>query len=302
MARSHNSKIKAYLRWPIYESLPKCLVDSQQDWLSSDDRKHFKATTGINEQGIVFLEQDTFLTIGDAIELAGHEYSDKIKKQFDKIEKKFKSKLKNTDLEKNTAEEFLKKLKTREKEKGMVHFYSGLLEMETEIRIMNKMPVYDCNIAVRLVKLRSLEGNVVTVKDVFNDIYYSEETLNKNHLYLDRIEPVDIFQKTIPKEGELKFKRQLNTSLRINPTNIESFKQNCIVVKTWRKRLKTGDHWYVKINEKFRNGIYLNRLEELKNNNTPQDTLINYFLIIEFYGDNRASVLRKKDEISISSI
>jgi len=305
MGKSHNSKINAYLRGPIYEPLEKCLVDSQQDWLSSIDRKHLRATSGINQRGIVFLEQDTFLTINDALELSNiNDHSEKIKKQFDKIEKKFKDAKKTLNKENvDTVEKFLKNLKAREKEKGIIHFYSALLEMRTEIRIMNKMPVYDCNIAVHLIKLRNFEGSVLTVKDVFNDICYSsEQDLNKSHLYLDRIEPIDIFEKIDVKEEELKFKRQLNTALKINPTNIESFKQNCIVAKTWRRRLKTGDHWYIKINEKFKNGIYLNRLEELKAKNIAKDTPINYFLMIEFYGDNRASVLRKKDDISISSI
>jgi hypothetical protein len=63
-----------------------------------------------------------------------------------------------------------------------------------------------------------------------------------------------------------------------------------------------GAHWYIKIKEKFRDGIYLNRLQKLKANKVSLDLPINHFLVVEFYGDNRASVFRNSDNQTISSL
>jgi hypothetical protein len=66
--------------------------------------------------------------------------------------------------------------------------------------------------------------------------------------------------------------------------------------------MPSGAHWYIKIKKKFRDGIYLNRLQELKTNKVSLDLPINHFLVVEFYGHNRASIFRNSDNQTISSL
>jgi hypothetical protein len=74
-------------------------------------------------------------------------------------------------------------------------------------------------------------------------------------------------------------------------------------MKSWKRTIPTGGHWYITINEKLKNGVHLNRLHELKElRKSKMDMPINTFLIIEYFGDNRASVFRKSDNQTISSV
>ncbi len=165
---------------------------------------------------------------------------------------------------------------------------------------MNRMPVYDLNIIVHLVKFRNFDSKITTVKELIKDLKASTAEEIRNKRYLDRIKQKDIKQEL--ESEEFKFSRQLITSLNVNITNLESFQKNCILVNSWRRTISSGGHWYITINEKFQDGIYLNKFHELVEDKIDMDTPMNSFLLIEYFGDNRASVFREADEQTISSV
>ena len=194
----------------------------------------------------------------------------------------------------------LKSLKSRKDEKPDNKYYSALLSTKTELKLMNRMPVYDLNVIVHLVKFKNFDSRVTTVKELIKDLKASTAEEIRNKRYLERIKQKDIKQEL--ESEEFKFSRQLVTSLNLNITNLESFQKNCILVNSWRRTIPTGGHWYITFNEKFRDGIYLNKFHELVEDKIDMDTPMNSFLLIEYFGDNRASVFREADEQTISSV
>jgi hypothetical protein len=165
------------------------------------------------------------------------------------------------------------------------------------------MPVYDLNVIIHLVKFRNFDSKVTTVKELVKDLKASTAESARNKRYLERIKTKDIKQEIEPdKSVEFDFSRQLVTSLNLSITKLESFKKNCILVNSWKRKLPTGGHWYFTINEKFKDGVYLNKFHELIEDKIDLDTPINSFLLIEYYGDNKASVFRKADKETISSV
>jgi hypothetical protein len=298
IGEKHNSKIQSYLNGPVHEAFEKRIIDSQCDWLDTKNRKELQVTTGVNQRGYAILDKNTFLTLKDVLELTNHkEHKASIDAQLNYFllttgENKIPKEIKDT---------LLKNLKTRESEKAFLNFYSALLSTKTEIKIMNRMPVYDANITVHLVKLRQLDGDVRTIEALVNDV-----TKVPDKECLERINPKDLFGIDVPDKNStsIHFARKLYTNLKVNLTKLQSFKKNFIVVRSWRRKVPTGGHWYITINEKFRNGIHLNRLNELRSETerAPNDLPINHFLIIEYYGDNRASVFRNADNETISSV
>jgi hypothetical protein len=228
---NHNKKIKSYLNGSTYEKFEKQLVESQRDWLEPVDRKKLKTTTGVNQRGIAFLDKDTFLTLGNIIELSNHKkHKKKIKEQLEKfllqmsLKNESKTKKNEPDSDFNKATEFLKSLKTKENEKGFIHDYSALLSIETELKIINRMPVYDANVAVHLVKLRSLDTKIMTVENIVNDILPGKKEYGQ---YLERIPETDLFKVVFPQKDKL----QLNTALNVNFTKLEAFKKNYLETK-----------------------------------------------------------------------
>jgi hypothetical protein len=298
IGKKHNNRIKTHLNGPTYEKFSKCILDTQKDCLETKRRKQLNSKSGVNQRGFTFLEKDTFLTFKDIEELANYrENKTKVKEEMERL-LKLKKGTQSQILEEISNN--LKSLKSREEDGTKHKYYSALLSTKTELKLMNRMPVYDLNIIVHLVKFRNFDSKITTVKELIKDLKASTAEEIRNKRYLDRIKQKDIKQEL--ESEEFKFSRQLITSLNVNITNLESFQKNCILVNSWRRTISSGGHWYITINEKFQDGIYLNKFHELVEDKIDMDTPMNSFLLIEYFGDNRASVFREADEQTISSV
>jgi hypothetical protein len=299
IGRKHNNRIKTHLNGPTYEKFIKSVISTQRDCLQSNRRKQLYSKSGVNQRGFTFLEKDTFLTFKDIEQLANYKsHKSKITVQMQEILMKQKDPEIFQELSGS-----LKNLVTRADEKPENKYYSALLSTKSELKLMNRMPVYDLNVIIHLVKFRNFDSKVTTVKELVKDLKASTAESARNKRYLERIKTKDIKQEIEPdKSVEFDFSRQLVTSLNLSITKLESFKKNCILVNSWKRKLPTGGHWYFTINEKFKDGVYLNKFHELIEDKIDLDTPINSFLLIEYYGDNKASVFRKADKETISSV
>lgn len=69
--------------------------------------------------------------------------------------------------------------------------------------------------------------------------------------------------------------------------------------------MKAGSQWHFELTERFKDGIYLNKLHDLtteKKEVAHEDAPMTYFFMLEYFGDPRASVQRDKDKEILSGI
>lgn len=315
MGSKPNKELRAFANAPFYKKKNVKTRDSKRDWLvETAYRNELKIKCGVNERGTAFLNEETFLSVSDVLTLSNYDkgYVKKVKESLKAKLTKFgtdilKEKAKDMGLDEvmNEVEDILedggKKLFADTSSAGYTKHFTGILGTTCRLKLENTMPVYDANVAVHVVRLKNTDSKLNTVEKIARNLVVNKTKTSSP--YLERITEEELYKHDFDEEKKMRIINKMTTDLQVKPTKLESFKENCIAVKSWRRKLNSGDMWYIDIYEQFRDGIYLNQLEELRTKKTFDDDMpVSYFLMIEFFGSNKAAVFRKRDEQTISSI
>jgi hypothetical protein len=319
----HSDQIKRLKTGPTYDTFTKILLDSKRDCLSTANRNSLKSTHGVNQRCYSLLSENTFLTFNDVKYLTDFDiHINEIHEEFHKVannlldqiyglksEDEKKAETGQPPIEKIRHHFGLKKFPTPKI--SMTRYYSALLKSKLKLRITNTMPVFDSNVTIHLVEFKegAIEVNQATIDDLVANVQMMDHQQTErrgihllesvfSELYVERI-PEDSVKEVTENNS---FSKQMKTSLDVNLTSLEMFKKNCRVLRSWTKKLPSQSMWEFNLTEVFHNGIYLNKVFEhesvqksTSNESLKDSTPMSTFLIIETYGDPRASVKRNKD-------
>lgn len=291
----YKRKLKSLVSGPLHTVNKKILADSRMDFLDPKYRKDLKGITGVNQRTTMFLKTRTFLTLKDMKELISvdnKEYGNKIKNQ-NKIR-----------LEKKDFDELVKeRLKNYQRNDTLLNseitIRAGLLSTKTQLKIANRLPLYDSHIMIHLVYLKHM-NECVTVEKLVERIkseYVLKNRIGNIKMANELIEVID--------SKEVDFSTQLITQLNIRPVETSSFKEHCTIAKTWMRKLPSNGLWEFNLKERHTEGVSINQLEkirsELKDEN-DKNMPLSFFFIVEFFGDRRGSITRLEDNESISGV
>ena len=318
-------RIKKAKQGAFHGSTHIVLEDTEQDRIDHNYRKQLHSSCGFGQKGYDIFLEDSFIRITDLINLCNaDEYFEEIKeekKRFAKSHELDEEILKNgwqdipvgslvgtgRDIWKNrnrnrtdTSEDLEPENTTKSKnpkrpDRGLTKYYAGITKTVTKLKIRNIFPVYDVRVFVHLCQPinhlepdspRKLYGGLINAtpivegkrsgikaRGIKNDCLYSFESL--------------------PKVDNYCFKVHLDTALNTKIERTDAFRHRAQIVKTWVRELKENDQFHLTLHEHLGDGIYLNQLEEIKEEygNSP----FNYFFIVEYFGDRRATITRNKD-------
>ena len=304
MGRPYSRKLRSYIDGPVHDKFTKLLLDTRQDFKDPKYKVCLNSYAGVNQRNYTFLDSRTYLSMQDINILTNFQEShhDLLEKEYLRLLKQ----LKKTFTESENGELLNKiarnRLKSRSDNRVIKH-YAALLGQKTQIKIYNRIPVYDVHAMVHLVRFNSYESrDMTTIDDLLEDIQWrfqsSLDTEQKQ--WLSRIPSEKVKKQTRSKTT--KFSQQLHTTLDVNVRELESFKKNCTVVKSWARKIPSGGIWEFNLREKFSDGIYLNKVHELNSMKIKADTPVNHFYMIEYYGDRRASVFRNVDKSTFPGV
>jgi len=285
-----SKKIKSFLNGPLHSNFNKDLFRSQEDAFDPTARKDLKSKTGINQRTTMILDTMTFLTLNDIKELCFIDYEES-------KEEIIKSKLKqNEQITINfdsDQEEIVRKRRTNDKK--IIRYRAALLKTITTIKIFNRLPVFEANVIIHLAEFKNnVKERAHTISDLFKSI------LPRSKNTLEKLTDTQLRDTVVSKK--IKFSKQFITELSVRPIKLEGFKENCRIVKSWERTIPSNGHLYFTLTERHENGVYLNQLIELLERGVNDQMPTSYFLIIEHYGSNKASIKRMKDNEIISSV
>jgi hypothetical protein len=303
IGRRPNKKLRSFKNGPMHDVYHVDIANSRSDFLSAKWRKNLKARCGVNQRGFLFLTEHTFLTIADLIELFHLEDKDEqtVKSIIEKIEVKkllnaTEDELKDL-IEDGMESVFKKRLKAKKENKMEVRHYGGLLSSDFNLKIFNTMDIYHADIKLHLVHVNYGFERYVSNKKMksINDLI--DQILPKSNLTLEKLKKIDLKE-----DFKNDFGRHIITTLNTNVTKLEAFTEHFTIVKTWKRRLDCQGRWFFSFKERFRNGVYLDKLYEIQKNDKYQKFPSSYFFMIEYYGDNRAAIFRKRDKETIHAV
>lgn len=299
IGNDHSKKLKSFLNGPVYDKFKKVLCNTREDYLKSKQKKDLYSKAGINQRNFTFLSSDCFLTIADILELTNFSLNHK-KTIADEYQRILKLVNKDNESENLTETSGTKRLKrSNSADERMIRHYAGLLGLNTHLKIYNNVPVYKSHVIIHLIHFKNYEdkNSTTTISKLIKDLYWSKE---EKPNWEERIPNRKIKEHIKSKSSN--FSEQLVTTLDVNLTQLETFNKHCEIVRSWARKIPSGGIWEFNLNEKFSDGIYLNRLYELDKNGIDKQTPINHFFLIESYGDPRASVYRKSDKETFNGV
>lgn len=310
----HSSQVLKYKNGPSYSIGHRKLLDTVNDCRSTKERGELKLKHGANQRYFSFLESSTCLTIDDIELLSKYdEQKDRLESSFNKIKeniikrnqskvatKRAKTKTKDPEEAKPKDDKKLKvekKLRYRSNSHKFVRNWAGLLKNRTEITISNRLEALTSAVTIHLLQYSksSIYKNNCNISDLLKNCEYkvvrkTGKIVNENEIYLEKLHSDDIIEKTANN-----YITRLVTPLDVNLTQLECFKEHCRVVDSWSQELKPNAVWKFKLTKSYKNGVYLNKLHELKNQNIDGETPVNYFFLIESFGKKEASIRRNSD-------
>ena len=315
LGTDYSNQIKRIKQGPTYETFKKHILDTRADALSTNSRQSLKATAGCNQRLFCFLDDKTFLTIGDILHLTGFDrpnikefgtMQSKVSKQLnDQKNEYLKNMINSTKIPKTIVEGVMnatdRKKEEPQKKSKVVKYYSTLLETIFTLKITNVMPMHNTTVAIHLVKFKklSIAINEATINDIINHVTYltpgskwTSELEERGYLHYEKI-PYQSVKEISKYNG---FTKNLVTTLDVNLTKNESFLDRVEVLNTWKRTLGPRCEWKFELNEIFKHGIYLNQIYEYNHdNNFQRNTPVSCFFIIEAFGDRRSTIIRLED-------
>lgn len=289
------------------------LEDTERDRLSHGHRVMLNGECGFNQKGFDFLMEDTFVSLNDLKQITNWtEYEKQISKQESSIKEQFKNfesiieflddpkkKIKRT-IEKASEESL--KVDPRDKIKRAKSYdfkakvearkyFAGITKIRTKLKIRNILPVYNAHVIVHLCRSKD-PFDLVRMDDLFESVSNTERNAFGDGIRPDRLYKADVLKDTVE---DFKFKASMTCALETKLNRIECFYNSTKIVKSWSRKLPEHSQWHLDITEHLGDGIYLNNLMNFKKCSMPTKTPMNYFFVIEYFGDPRASVTRNKD-------
>lgn len=121
---------------------------------------------------------------------------------------------------------------------------------------------------------------------------WSDELTERGYLHYEKI-PYQSVKQVGKYNG---YTKNFVTTLDVNLTQNESFLDRVEVLNTWRRTLGPRCEWKFELNEIFKHGIYLNKIYEYNHDSSfKRNTPISCFFIIEAFGDRRSTIIRLED-------
>lgn len=148
------------------------------------------------------------------------------------------------------------------------------------------IPVYNAHVIVHLCQQKNPLRPRKTEKIYHN---FTNQTLGRTEgIRKDKI------YSYYEDNGDFRFKSQINTALDVHAERTEAFQDKTKIIKTWARVLPENAQWHIKLTEHLGDGILLNHLGKISRNIEALQAPMSYFLIIEYFGNNRARITRKK--------
>lgn len=293
IGEDYSSHIKSFLSGPLHNKFYKLLFSTQQDAMEGPYRQDLKAEIGVNQRGTVFLDSQTFLSLADLKELCNFETAKtKILKEIS--EKKF-TKLDLENEEKNLKITLSSKAKRVRDDRKRIERRSALLETKSILKIFNRLPAYETHVTIHLACFRTNGCDKThTIEKLVNSLCPQSKSV------LEKLTETQLKKRF--KSSTIPFSDRLVTELGSRPIKLECFKDNCKILKSWERTIPSNGEWKFTLEERHKNGVYLNKLLEFEKLKVDNNMPSSFFLIIEHYGSDKASVRRLSDNELISSV
>jgi hypothetical protein len=287
---SYSRQVRCHKSGPTYEVFNKRLYDSKTDSIAPKKRRHLHSTHGLNQRCFCFMGSETYLSIRNLKALSNYfeDHQEAILNDFGNTIKNITELMTVPEVTRDDDEDDSPKRNNRK----VTRHHAALMNTRLTLRVTNEFPIYDANVKIHLVRFNSasLCTNRSTINKLLNDVQYKPGS-NKNFIQ-ERVFPDDVLNIT----NHSTVSTQLLTTLNVNLTRLESFKNSCKILKTFTRKLSSGSSWIFSLEERYRNGVYLNKLLEYDLRKIDESTPISLFLIVEHVGDHRCQVVRKSDQ------
>jgi len=295
------------------------LENTESDRIPHEHRQVLTSAVGFNEKAFDILGTNTYLTIGDVKELIKDvESVNDIKVSIDKnfvyqnkildALKALYSKNKNVEVsetvtEVNNSTNTTNTTKTNlnpniksnskfnvirgNRQVLKTYNYLAMTKVVSRLKIKNLLPDFQCHIKLHLCKLKDPYVNGL-------------ENLTPDSIPSMIIR--DLPEKAISESSSVfstgyDFKTTLRSHLNLDLTSSDNFKKHVQISKTFCRTLTEGSQFYFDLYEYLGDGICLEDLFRNSTNNAKIQSKIpvGHFLIIEYFGDPRATITRKAD-------
>lgn len=336
MGGRYTQKISKYRGGPTYETVNRELFNTRLDAMSKEARRDLKSTAGCQQKNFTFLDTSTFLDVKKVSTICQIEenlpdikdyFSQGFELAADIASKNLKLKtLKNAnstetlfslDLTQDLINNKIKKIQnTRRKE-----YFSALIGSKQKLSIFNILPYYNATIKIHLIQLNddidSIESLLKLMVGYNNEQEFAKSIEDYKAIKYNRSENIfrvnevindlDLVKIKLSNQSEeLRFSNQLVTDINANVLQLKSFKENCKIIRTWKKEIPSGGQWDFNFKEVFTEGINLSNLAKLRHKYGSFSNYdahpLSYSILIESHGDFRCSVTRTEDSEKFSGI
>ena len=285
IGEDYSKLIKSYLSGPLHQEFHKKLFATQEDAMESESRKSLKSEAGVNQRTTVFFNTQTFLSMVDLRELSN----------FEEARPKMLKEQERRNLPKEFTVDLSSKAKRIKNDRKNIERRAAILKTTSRLKIFNRMPGYDSHVTIHLACFRTNGcDRSHTIDKLVNSLCPGSKNV------LEKLTNTQLKKNLKP--GKLDFSNQLVTELGTRPVKLECFTDNCNIVKSWERTIRSNCQWSFNLEEKHKNGVYLNKLLEFEQMGVDDDMPSSFFLIIEHYGSDKASVRRLSDDELISSV
>lgn len=208
----------------------------------------------------------------------------------------------------------------RKRKNGIINTYGCVCKTINEFKFVNTLEYYSAVINIHLVKITDIHDDPRTLIEEFTNNSTNKEIKDLNKETEDRtnLRKVDNSRREILKRvlfrgaeyGKLpedeqysdpitrdnrnKFAISFTTALKTKLNDSVIFSDRAVIVKTWRKILTPGSQLHFKLEHHMGKGIHLNYLFDLENSNPDHPS--GYIYVLEYFGDRRGKLKRKKDD------
>lgn len=318
------SKLKKLKSSPFHQSQTVMLEDTESDRIDHKHRQVLTSAIGFNEKAFDILGSATYLNVNDIRVLAegnnknndnqietsikkSLNYQKEILKALELLYSKHKNvevqdllndvvNSTNTDNFSNSTEE-IKPQKDYPKVKfNRVHKNKKLLstdnfltitKVSTKLKIKNLLPDFQCNIKLHLCKIKNpfTSDKLNVTPDGIPSMIITDY-------------PERVFSESCTEFSTgYDFKTTMKTHLNLNLVTSSNFNRHVQVVKTWCRTLTENSQFYFHLTEHLGDGICLEDLYRncLNESSIEKKIPVGHFFVVEYFGDPRATITRKKD-------
>lgn len=256
------------------------LIDTQTDCIDPIRKKETVSRAGLNQRLIDFLDEDTYITVGDMKRIT--QCDKEIKEQIDRRKDR-----RTVVTKKNVRSEYQVRIPN-------LRLNSLIRSVKTKFSINSEIPVYDTYVIVNVCLLKDFNNCSVDIEELKKNIVKEAEDANWLQTGLRKDQIIRDIKKVEGEEDPLRFKRSLIVGVDAVLQKSTTFRESVRIVQSITRVLRDGDRLDLTVTQHFKNGIDLNKLYQIENEHLPASA----FLIVEAFGDARGKVIDKNNNLS----